>query len=346
MEFSVKQIAALLGGKVEGNPEGLINTIGKIQDAQPSALAFLANPKYEPYIYETRAGAVLVGQDFVARKELNTTLIRVDDPYICFTRLLEEYSKAMKQSKHGIEQPSFLHETVKYGSNLYLGAFAYVDKNVTIGDNVKIYPQVHIGENVKIGADSIIYPGAKIYAGTEIGSNCTIHAGAIIGSDGFGFAPTASGEYKNIPQLGIVQLEDHVSIGANTTIDRATMVGDKTWIGEGAKLDNLIQIAHNVTIGKNTVIAAQTGISGSSSIGDNCMIGGQVGIAGHLEIADGTLIGAQSGINRSLKEKGQKYIGTPVLEFTQFFKAYAIFRKLPDLYMRLSKLEQETAQEE
>ncbi len=339
MEFSVNQIAMMLGGEVVGNGNEKIKMLAKIQDAKKGQIAFLSNPKYEQYIYTTQATAVIVKKDFAARKEVTATLVLVDDPYSSFTRLLEEYHKLVSYQKTGIEQPSFIDGSASAGDNIYRGAFSYIGSNARIGNNVKIYPHVYVGDNVVIGNNTILHPGVKIYSDTKIGNNCVIHSGAVIGSDGFGFAPQEDGSYKTIPQLGIVTLEDNVAIGANTVIDCATLFGDSTVIREGVKLDNLIQIAHNVEIGKNTVIAAQTGISGSTKIGENCMLAGQVGIAGHITIASGTRLGAQSGVGKSIKDEGQRWMGSPALEFGSYFKSYAVFKQLPDLYLRLKQLE-------
>jgi UDP-3-O-[3-hydroxymyristoyl] glucosamine N-acyltransferase len=339
MEFSVNQIAMMLGGEVVGDGNQKIKMLAKIQDAKKGQIAFLSNPKYEQYIYSTQATAVIVKKDFLARKEVNAILILVDDPYSSFTRLLEEYHKLVSYQKHGIEQPSFMDETASAGKNIYRGAFSYIGSNAKVGDNVKIYPYVYVGDNVVIGDNTILHPGVKIYSDSRIGNNCVVHSGAVIGSDGFGFAPQEDGTYKTIPQLGNVTLEDNVAIGANTVIDCATLFGDSTIIREGVKLDNLIQIAHNVEVGKNTVIAAQSGISGSTKIGENCMLAGQVGIAGHIVVANGTHLGAQSGISKSVKEEAQRLMGSPAMEFGAYFKAYAVFKKLPDLYHRLKELE-------
>lgn len=339
MEFTVKQVAAMLGGEVKGNGEDKINMLAKIQDARKGQISFLSNPKYEQYIYTTQASAVIVKRDFVARKEITTTLILVDDPYSSFTTLLEEYHKLVSFQKTGVEQPSFISENATVGKNIYRGAFSYIGLNVKIGDNVKIYPHAYIGDNVAIGNNTILHSNVKLYADTRIGNNCVIHAGTVIGSDGFGFAPQTDGSYKTIPQLGNVIIEDNVCIGANTVIDCATLYGDSTVIHEGVKLDNLIQIAHNVEIGKNTVIAAQTGISGSTKVGEGCTIAGQVGLAGHLVIANNTGIGAQAGISKSVKEEGQRIIGYPAFDIKDYFKSYAVFKRLPDLNDRLRELE-------
>jgi UDP-3-O-[3-hydroxymyristoyl] glucosamine N-acyltransferase len=339
MEFSISQIAAMLGGEVNGDGSEKINMLAKIQDAKKGQIAFLSNPKYEHFIYTTNATAVIVKKDFQPKKEITCALIRVEDPYLSFTALLEEYHKLISFQKTGIEQPSFIGENSITGSNLYRGAFSYIGNNVKVGNNVKIYPHVFIGDNTVIGDNTILHPNVKLYAGTRVGANCVIHAGTVIGSDGFGFAPQEDGTYKTIPQLGNVLIEDNVTIGANTTIDCATLFGDSTIIRKGVKMDNLIQIAHNVEIGSNTVIAAQTGISGSTKIGENCVIAGQVGIAGHLVIANNTSIGAQSGISKSLTEEGQKLFGSPVIDIKSFFRSYAVFKQLPDLNYRLRQLE-------
>ena len=334
----------MLKGEVQGDGNLKINMLGKIQDAKQGQIAFLANPKYEQFIYTTQASAVIVKKDFQARKEIITTLILVDDPYTSFTLLLEEYHKAINFQKVGVEEPSFISKSASVGKNIYRGAFSYIGNNVTVGDNVKIYPHVFIGDNVTIGSNTILHANVKLYADTKIGSNCVIHSGTVIGSDGFGFAPQGDGSYKTIPQLGNVVIEDNVAIGANTVIDCATLYGDSTIIRQGVKLDNLIQVAHNVEIGKNTVIAAQTGISGSSKIGENNMIGGQVGIAGHLVIANNIGIGAQSGIGKSIKEEGAKVIGYPAIDVKDYFKSYAVFKRLPDLNDRLRELERKIHQ--
>jgi UDP-3-O-[3-hydroxymyristoyl] glucosamine N-acyltransferase len=339
MEFTIKQIATMLGGQVQGDEHAKINMLAKIQDAKPGQLAFLANPKYESYIYSTQATAVIVKRDFQPKKEISATLILVDNPYSSFTALLEEYHKIISFQKSGVEQPSFIGETSKTGKNIYRGAFSYIGDRCNIGDNVKIYPQVYVGDSVTIGNNTIIHSGVKLYAGTSIGSNCEIHSGTVIGSDGFGFAPQEDGTYKAIPQLGNVIIEDNVSIGANSVIDCATMVGDATTIHSGAKLDNLIQIAHNVEIGKNTVMAAQVGVSGSSKIGDNCVIAGQVGVSGHLVVANKTIVGGKAGINKTVKTEGQTLMGEIAFDVKDYFKSYVMFRKLPQLDERLRELE-------
>ncbi len=339
MEFTVSQIAFLLGGEVHGNGEEKINMLAKIQEAQPGQISFLSNPKYEPYIYETNASAVIVRKDFNAKKSLKSTLIKVEDPYSAFTVLLEEYHKFISFQKVGVEEPSFVGKNTTIGEDVYRGAFSYIGSNVTIGKNVKIYPNAYIGDNTTIGDNTIINAGVKIYPDTKIGHHCVIHSGTIIGSDGFGFAPQADGSYKAIPQMGNVQIGNHVDIGANVVIDCATFHGDSTKIADGVKLDNLVQIAHNVSIGQHTVIAALTGISGSTQIGDNCIIGGQAGLGGHLKIANNTSIAAQSGVAKSTKE-GDKIWGSPAIDIIKYQRAYSIFKNLPDLNHRLKQLEE------
>lgn len=339
MEFTLSQIAGMLGGEVRGDGSRKINMLAKIQDAKEGQIAFLANPKYEQYIYTTHATGVIVARDFQPKKDIAASLILVDDPYSSFTVLLEEYHKLISYQKNGIEQPSYCSESATTGKNLYRGAFSYIGNDVKIGDNVKVYPHVYVGDHCVIGNNVILHPNVKLYAGTRIGNNCVLHSGAVIGSDGFGFAPQEDGTYKTIPQLGNVLIEDNVVIGANTVIDCATFMGDSTIIRKGVKLDNLIQIAHNVEVGKNTVIAAQSGISGSSKVGENCIIGGQVGIAGHLVIANNTSIGAQAGISKSITDPGEKLIGYPAYDIKEYFRSYAVFKKLPDLHYRLRELE-------
>lgn len=339
MEFTVSQIAAMLGGEVRGDGNEKVNMLAKIQDAKKGQIAFLSNPKYEQYIYTTHATAVIVKKDFQPKKDISSSLILVDDPYSSFTALLEEYHKLISFQKSGIEQPSFIGDNATTGKNIYRGAFSYIGANSRVGDNVKIYPQAYIGDNVVIGNNTIIHAGVRVYSNSKIGNNCVIHAGTVIGSDGFGFAPQPDGSYKTIPQLGNVVIEDNVTIGANTVIDCATLFGDSTVLHAGVKLDNLIQIAHNVEIGKNTVIAAQTGISGSTKVGESSVIGGQVGIAGHLVLANKTSIGAQAGILKSNSEEGAKFMGSPAIGFHEYYRSYAVFRHLPSIITRLRELE-------
>lgn len=336
MEFTVAQIAGILGGEVEGNPDAVVNTLAKIEEGKEKSLTFLANPAYTEFIYSTKATAAIVSKTFVAEKPITATLIRVDRPYESFALLLETYNQ-IKNNKIGIEQPSFVSSNAQLGSDVYIGAFAYIGTNVKIGNNVKIYPQVFIGDNTIIGDNSIVFAGVKIYSDCVIGSNCTFHSGVVIGGDGFGFAPNSENNYKKVPQIGNVIIEDHVEIGANTTVDRATL--GSTVIKKGAKIDNLIQIAHNVEIGENTVIAAQTGIAGSTKIGSNCMIGGQVGIVGHLNIAKGTKIAAQSGIGQSITNENEIYQGSPAFGIGDYKRSYVMFRKLPEMQAKIQELE-------
>lgn len=337
MEFSAKAIAEFINGKIEGDENVIVTNVSKIEEGLPGTLSFLANPKYTNFIYSTKASIVIVDNNFVPEKKINSTLIRVEEPYAAFASLLELYSK-FKNNKIGIDSLAFVDSSCDYGEDIYIGAFTYISKNVKIGDNVKIYPQVYIDDNVSIGDNTIIFPGVKIYYDSKIGRNCIIHAGTIIGSDGFGFAPNNE-NYKKIPQVGNVIIEDNVEIGANTTVDRATM--GSTRIGKGVKLDNLIQVAHNAEIGENSVIAAQTGISGSTILGKDMMVGGQVGFAGHIKIADEVKIGAQSGINSSIKTKGQIVLGSPAFDIKKFQKSAAIFKNLPDLRLKIIELEKQ-----
>jgi UDP-3-O-[3-hydroxymyristoyl] glucosamine N-acyltransferase len=339
MEFTIRQISKMLNGQVKGDEDAKITMLAKIQDAKEGQVAFLANPKYEPYIYSTQATAVIVKKDFQPKKEIKSSLILVDDPYISFTMLLEEYHRLISFQKTGVEQPSFVGEDCRIGKDIYRGAFSHVGNKVVIGDSVKIYPQAVIGDGCEIGDHTILHAGVKLYAGTRVGSNCVIHSGTVIGSDGFGFAPQENGTYKTIPQLGNVIIGDNVTIGANTVIDCATMFGDSTIIHDGVKLDNLIQIAHNVEIGKNTVIAAQTGVSGSSKVGENCIIAGQVGISGHIHVANNTSIGGKAGILKPVKTEGQKLLGMIAYDVHDYLKSYAVFKKLPQLEDRLRDLE-------
>lgn len=341
MEFTAKQIAELIQGTVEGNPEEPIRGVSKIEEGQPGTLSFLANPKYTHYIYTTGASAVIVNNSFVADQPVNATLIRVPDAYRAIAALLEMYEQSQPQ-KSGIEQPSYIHSSASVGEFAYVGAFAYIGENVTIGKNVKIYPQAYVGDNVTIGDHTTLYSGVKVYKQCRIGNNCIIHAGAVIGSDGFGFAPDESGQYKKIAQVGNVVIEDNVEIGANTTIDRATM--GSTIVRKGAKLDNLIQVAHNVEIGEDCVFAAQAGIAGSTKIGNRCMFGGQVGLAGHITIADDVKLAAQSGIASSIKQQGAVYMGAPGYDVAQYNRSYVIFRKLPEIYKQLNALEKKVSQ--
>ena len=330
----------MLSGSIEGDKNLKVSNIAKIEEGKTGDISFLSNPKYESYIYSTNATAVIVANDFKPKSELKTSLIRVEDPYSCFTLLLEQYDRIMSFSKAGVEDFSVMKDSSSIGEDHYRGSFSYVGDNCKIGTNVKIYPHVYIGDNCKIGDNTIIYSGAKIYNNTIIDDNCTLHSGCVIGSDGFGFAPQADGTYKTIPQIGNVMLGKNVSIGANTVIDCATL--GSTVIKNGAKIDNLIQIAHNCEIGENTVMAAQSGMAGTTKVGDNCVIGGQVGLGGHLSIADRTSFGAQSGIGKSVKKPGQVLMGSPAIPLKDFYKAYAIFKNLPELSKRIVEMEEKT----
>lgn len=343
MKFTAGQIAQLLQGTVEGNPETEVNGFGKIEEAQNGQLTFFANPKYENYLYQTQASLVIMSNDFVLQQPISASIIRVADAYQAFATLLDVYNTMVNgnNAPSGIEQPSFIHETATLGTDVYVGAFAYIGKNAVIGNNVKIFPNVYIGNNVHIADHAIINPNACIYHDCKIGEHVTIHSGCVVGSDGFGFAPQADGSFKKVPQLGNVVIEDHVEIGSNTTIDRATM--GSTIIKKGVKLDNLIQIAHNVQIGSNTVIAAQTGVSGSTKLGENCMIGGQVGIVGHLQLANRTKVNAQSGVTKSIAEEGKAVTGSPAFDYTQALRTQALTKKLPDFLSRIEALEAEIA---
>lgn len=337
MTFTAEQIAAMLNGTLEGDPKASVNTITKIQDAQPGSLAFLANPKYEEFIYNTKASIVLVNNGFEPKHNIDATLIYTENAYSAFTTLLEQYDKLNKRKRSGREANAFVDETADVAENTYVGAFSYIGRNSKVAEEVEIFPQVYIGDNVTIGKGTILMPGVKIGDGTIIGQNCKIQFGVIVGGDGFGFAPQADGSYKTIPQLGIVVIEDNVNIGANSTIDRATM--GQTIIKKGVKLDNLVQIAHNAEIGENTVMAAQTGIAGSTKIGKQCVFAGQVGIAGHIEVADGTTLGAKSGLSRTVRKSGQTLFGAPAIDNKQQARSLIVFQKLPEMQKQLQELE-------
>jgi UDP-3-O-[3-hydroxymyristoyl] glucosamine N-acyltransferase len=334
MKFTAAQIAGILEGEVVGNLDAEVYKLSKIEEGSEGSLTFLANPKYINFIYSTQATITIVNNTFEPDQEIKTTLIKVDDAYKSFSKLLEYYNQ-VKLMKSGIEQPSVISEGVTYGTDLYLGSFCYVGKNVTIGNNVKIYPNTFIGDNVSIGNNCVFFAGVRIYSETEIGNNCTIHSGTIIGSDGFGFAPHEDGTYSKVPQIGNVIIEDNVEIGACTTIDRATL--GSTIIRKGVKLDNHIQVAHNVEIGENTVIAAQTGIAGTTKIGKNGLIGGQVGFAGHLIIGDNVKIQAQSGIGKNLAD-GEVVQGSPAFNYGDFAKSFVHFRNLPKIVADLEEI--------
>jgi len=336
MTFSALQIAALINGKTEGDANISVNSFGKIEEAVDGQLAFLANPKYEEYLYSTKASVIIINEALELKQPVTATLIRVPDAYTAFAKLLSTYQQMMQQQLTGVQEPVYISASASYGENVFIGAFAYLSDNVKIGNGTKIYPNAYLGNNVKIGDKSIIHAGVKIYHDCVIGNNVIIHAGTVIGSDGFGFAPQADGSFQKVPQIGNVIVEDNVEIGANATIDRATI--GSTIIRSGAKLDNLIQIAHNVEIGNSTVVAAQSGISGSTKVGKGVMIGGQVGIVGHINIGDGAKINAQSGVSKSV-EAGKAVTGSPAHDYTSALRSQAISRKLPELEKRIKELE-------
>ena len=340
MNFTAEAIAEYLQGEIVGNPNITVNNISKIEEGQAGTLSFLANPKYNSYLYETKASIVLINHDFVLEKEVETTLIRVKNAYESFASLLELYQQSrFTESEIGISKNSSIAENTEVGENLFLGHFSVIGNNCKIGNNVKIHQNVSIGDNVTIGDNTVVRSGVNIYYDSIIGKNCVLHSGVVIGAEGFGFAPQANGEYKKVPQVGNVILEDNVEIGANSCIDRATL--GSTILRKAVKVDNLVQIAHNVEIGENTVIAAQTGISGSTKIGSKCMLGGQVGVVGHLNIADGTIIAAQAGMGRNVKQSGGIYQGSPAIDIRNFQKSSVYFKKLPDLVQQLYALEKE-----
>lgn len=336
MEFSAKQIAQFVQGVIEGDENATVNTFAKIEDGKPGAISFLSNPKYTHYIYDTESSIVLIDKSVELEKPTKATLIRVDNAYECVAKLLQLY-ESMKPKKTGIDSLAFVSPSAKIGENVYIGAFAYIGDNVVIGDGCQIYPNVVICENAKVGNDCLFYPNVTIYHDCHVGNRVTLHAGSVVGSDGFGFAPSENG-YDKIPQIGIVTIEDDVEIGANTCIDRSTM--GSTYVRKGVKLDNLVQIAHNTDIGANTVMSAQVGVAGSTKVGQWCMFGGQVGIAGHITIGNKVFLGAQSGVPSSLKDN-QTLIGTPPMEKLPYFKSQAIFQRLPDLYKQIQKLQKE-----
>lgn len=336
MEFSAKQIADIIGGSVEGDPEAPLHTFDKIESAGPGALTFLSNLKYAHHLYSSNAGAVLISTDFELAQPVHTTLIRVADPYAALAQLMRMAEEFTTPRPSGIEQPCFIAQGVEIPADAYVGAFAYVGAGAKIAKGVKIYPQAYVGPGVEIGEGTIIYPGAKIYHGCRIGARCILHAGTVIGADGFGFAPMPDGSYNKIPQLGCVVIADDVEIGANTTIDRATM--GQTTVGRGTKLDNLIQVAHNVEIGENTVMAAQVGIAGSTKVGSGCMVGGQVGIAGHISIGDKVNIGAQSGIHTTTAPN-QTIMGSPAINARQWMRQCGYVNRIADLFRRVQELE-------
>jgi UDP-3-O-[3-hydroxymyristoyl] glucosamine N-acyltransferase len=337
MQFTAAQISILLNGTIEGNAEITVSSFGKIEEAQEGQLTFLANPKYEEFLYTTGASIVIVNHNYELREAVRPTLIRVADAYTAFAQLLSKYQEMVTQQMKGIQQPCYISSSARLGEDVFIGAFSYVGENVRIGRNTKVFPNSFIGDNVQIGDDCLIHPGVKIYHDCVLNNRVIIHAGTVVGSDGFGFAPQADGSFKKVPQIGNVVIENDVEIGANTTIDRATM--GSTCIKAGAKLDNLIQIAHNVEVGESTVMAAQAGVSGSTKIGKNVMIGGQAGIVGHIQIADGSKINAQSGVSKSLKEPYTAVTGSPAADYSSVLRSQAIFRNLPEMEKRIYELE-------
>ena len=337
MTLTANQIALLINGKIEGNPDSSVSGFGKIEEAQKDQLAFLANPKYEDYLYTTAASVIIIADKLELKQPVAGSLIRVSDPYTAFASLLHYYQQYKTQQLKGIQEPSYLSKTAQLGENVFIGAFAYIGESTIVGNNVKIFPGVYIGNNVTIADNTILHPGVKIYHDCIIGKNVTVHAGSVIGGDGFGFAPQADGTYKKVPQIGNVIIEDNVEVGSNATIDRATI--GSTIIKAGAKLDNLIQIAHNVEVGNNTVIAAQAGVSGSTKIGNNVMIGGQAGVVGHIHIADGSRINAQSGVSKSIKIPKATVTGSPAFDYTSALRSQALSRNLPEMEKRITELE-------
>lgn len=335
MKFTVDQIADLIEGTVNGNGATLISNFDKIEEGKLGSISFLSNPKYESFLYQTDASAVIISKDLTLKKPVKTALIRVSDPYLAFTILLQKYQQLVEKKETGIQVPSYVADNVQISEHVFIGRFTLVDAGSQIGKNSQIYDRVSIGKNVTIGCDCTIYPGVVIYKNCIIGNNVVIHANSVIGSDGFGHAPQADGTFKSIPQLGNVVIEDDVSIGSNTTIDRATM--GSTIIRKGVKIDNLVQIAHNVEIGSNTAIAAQTGISGSTKIGENCLIAGQVGVAGHITIAPKTIVTGQSGVTKSVKTPGQTLGGTPASNNVDFLKRNALIRQLPEFFEKFNQ---------
>ena len=337
MEFTARQIADLIQGRVEGDENATVNTFAKIEEGVPSAISFLSNPKYTHYIYDTKSSIVLVNEDVTLEKPVSATLIRVENAYECVAKLLQFY-ESMKPRKTGIDPLASISPNSTIGKNVYIGAYACIGDGAVIGDGTQVYPHTVIGDGVQVGKNCLLYPNVTIYQGCKIGNNVTIHAGSVIGADGFGFAPNAEG-YDKIPQIGIVVIEDDVEIGANTCVDRSTM--GKTVIHKGVKLDNLIQVAHNCEIGENTVMSAQVGLAGSTKIGSWCMVGGQAGFSGHIKVADKTFIGAQCGVISNTKGNGQTLIGSPAMDTKVFFKAKALYSKLPDMYRQIASLQRE-----
>ncbi len=342
MQFKASQIATIISGTIEGDADAVVSSFGKIEEAQKGQLAFLANPKYEEFLYTTNASVIIINDTQEVKQKLTGTLIRVPDAYSAFAVILSNYQQMITAQMTGMQEPCYVHATARLGENVFVGAFTYIGENTVVGNNVKLFPQVFLGDNVSIDEGTILHSGVKIYHDCIIGKNVTIHAGSVIGSDGFGFAPQTDGTFKKVPQIGNVIIEDNVEIGANATIDRATI--GSTLIMKGAKLDNLIQIAHNVEVGHHTVLAAQAGVSGSTKIGNNVMIGGQAGIVGHLVIADGAKINAQSGVSKSIKTPNAAVTGSPAYDYTHALRSQALSRNLPEMEKRLKDLEQTVQQ--
>ncbi|MFH2141586.1 MAG: UDP-3-O-(3-hydroxymyristoyl)glucosamine N-acyltransferase [Bacteroidota bacterium] len=337
MKFTANQIAEFLNGTIEGNSEVTVSTISRIEEGTEGSLSFISNPKYNKYIYSTNSSVVLINKDFVTEKEVKPTLIRVEDAYAAFAELLKLYDKNKFAGKNGIEKTACVSESVTFGENVFIGGLSYIGEKVRLGNNVKIFPHAFIGDNVQIGDNTVIRQGVNIYEDCVIGKNCMLHSGVVIGGDGFGFAPQPDGSYEKIPQIGNVIIENNVEIGANSTVDRATI--GSTIIHDGVKIDNLIMIAHNVEVGENTVIVSQAGISGSTKIGKNCKIGGQVGMIGHIVIADGVEIAAQSGVGASITEPNSRVQGSPCFEVGKYRRSYVYFKKLPEIVKRLDNIE-------
>jgi UDP-3-O-[3-hydroxymyristoyl] glucosamine N-acyltransferase len=340
MTFTAEQIAMMTGGKVEGDPKAAVSSFGKIEEATTGQLAFLANPKYEDFLYTTQASIVIINDALQLKQAVGASLIRVPDAYTAFAALLSKYQEIQTQQLSGRQEPVYVDASATIGEQVFLGAFVYIGKNARIGNNVKLFPQVFVGDNVSISDNSILHAGVKVYHDCQLGKNVTIHAGAVVGADGFGFAPQADGSFKKVPQIGNVIIEDNVEVGANSTIDRGTI--GSTLIKKGAKIDNLVQVAHNVEVGSNTVIAAQAGISGSTKLGVNVMVGGQAGIVGHINIGDGAKINAQSGVSKSL-EAGKAVTGSPAFDYTSTLRSQAVSRRLPELEKKIKDLEKQLA---
>ncbi|MCR5013594.1 MAG: UDP-3-O-(3-hydroxymyristoyl)glucosamine N-acyltransferase [Bacteroidales bacterium] len=338
MKFTASQIAALLSGTVEGDPNKEVWNVAKIEEGSPGMLSFLANPKYTPYIYTTQSSVVIVNNDFEAKEPVAATLIRVADAYASFAKLLAFYDE-MSNKKEGVSSLAFVSSTAQCGANMYLGEFAFIGEHAVLGNNVKVYPQVYVGDGCVIGDDTVLYPGVRLYRNTVVGKRCIVHAGAVLGADGFGFAPQEDGHYEKIPQVGNVVVDDDVEIGANTTIDRSTM--GSTHIHRGVKLDNLVHLAHNVEVGEHTALAAQVGVSGSTHLGKHCVVGGQSGFVGHLHIADGSKFGGQCGIMGSIKEENQEFMGTPIQPLREYLRSNARFRHIDEMARKIDALEKE-----